>query len=236
MFKQKSLDKYEVVARYIPAIISVIPLAHFLLIVLSKDFFNGLLDSVAWMLVANLSFPVVFGIGIVQLQTWFSKTFVEEAVFGKGGVNFPTTQILLYGEGLYSKVQKNNLRTLIQKKFNISLHPVEVETNNTVEARLLAREAVSQVRRSVGNAGMVHGYNIRYGFLRNLIGGIVWSVFGATGAAIYYWIHHDVAVMLFFIIWNVVHILMFTIKRYILNKAAFTYADALFTEFLSERK
>jgi len=235
MSYKSKLDQYEIVARYIPAIISVIPVSHFFLTVFTSDFIKSLTNGVSWMLVADLSIPIVFGIAIVQLQTWFSKTFVEEKVFGPGGKNFPTTNILLYSERLYSKAKKDELRTLIKCKYGIELPTEAYEMNNLEEVRLQCREVVSQIRRTVANGGMVRSYNIRYGFLRNLIGGIIW-LFGAIGNSIYYGINNEYKTAIFFGIWAFVVILLYILKRSILEKAAFTYADALFTEFLSDNK
>ncbi|MCE5225857.1 MAG: hypothetical protein LLG05_08335 [Porphyromonadaceae bacterium] len=233
-YKNK-LDSYEIVARYIPATISVMPLSHLLIVVLSKDVLLNIAGSVSWMLIANLSIASVFGITIVKLQTGFAKFAVEEKVFGKGGEDFPTTKMLLYSEGLYSKAKKDELRAIIKGRYGIELPNRENEKNDPQEAKLECREIVSRIRRTVANAGMVMGYNIRYGFFRNLIGGVMW-VFGTVGSALYHWVNGDVKMAIFFALWAAVTIWLFLAKKYILEKVAFAYADALYTEFISGSK
>lgn len=233
-FKQK-LDSYEVIARYIPAIISVIPLSHILLVLLTKDFLLSLSGSVDWMLVANISMPIVFGIAVVQFQTTFSKMVIEERVFGKNGINFPTTLLLLYSDDQYSDQKKDELRKKIKNEYNVDLLDKNSESANPQEAKLRCREVVSQIRRSVAGAGMVGSYNIRYGFMRNFIGGVIW-VFGSVANAIYYAVLKDVTLSLFFSIWTIVVIGLFLLKRTILEKVAFSYADALMTEFSGKKE
>lgn len=232
-FKRK-LDKYEVVACYIPSIISIIPLSHFIIIVFSKSFLESISNSVSYMLVADLTISTVLGVAVVHIQTWFSKAFVEEVVFGKGGINFPTTNILLFSKGLYSKARKIELRALIKKEFNIVLPNEKKELENVEEAQMQCREIVSQIRKKVANQGMVRSYNIRYGLLRNLIGGVIWLP-GSLASAIYYGFNNQIKIMLFFSVWAALSLLIFFLKKIILEKAAFSYADSLYTEFLSSK-
>lgn len=232
-FKRK-LDKYEIIACYVPSIISIIPLSHFIVIFFGKIFLESIVESVKYMIIADLSVSTVLGIAVVYIQTWFSKSFVEESVFGKGGINFPTTNILLFSKGLYSKARKIELRALIKEKFNVVLPNEKKELENTEEAQMQCREIVSQIRKKVANQGMVRSYNIRYGLLRNFIGGIVWMP-GSLASAIYYGLQNEIKLMIFFGVWTIIFILIFGLKKIILERAAFNYADALFTEFLSTK-
>ena len=99
-----------------------------------------------------------------------------------------------------------------------------------------ARDAVGYVRTAVGNGGMAFQYNIRYGFFRNFIGGVIWSVVGSLGCSIIYGIENNWKPMSLFIVFFIIHLLAFIFKKQILEKIAFTYADYLFNDFLEYHK
>lgn len=233
MNQVKSWDEYEIKARYIPTLISVIPIVHFLILLLGEAFWQELANNVVWMIViSNLSLSLIIMIAVVQIQSSIAKHWIEESIFGKGGERFPTTEMLLYNGGMISIQRKDQIRGKIIQMFGCTLSSESDERNNVVEARLQARESVANVRRLVGRGVMTFQYNIRYGFFRNLIGGVIWSVSGSIGCAIIYGVDHNWKTMCFFIILALIYMTLFLGKKNILNSLAFTYADTLFSEFL----
>ena len=233
----KSWDEYEIKARYIPTFISVIPIVHFLILFLGGAFWKELANNVVWMIViSNLSLSLILMLAMVQIQSSISKHWIEESVFGKGGERFPTTEMLLYNGGLISIQRKEQIRSKIIQLYGCTLSSEIEENRDAVQARLQARESVAYVRRSVGKGIMTYQYNIRYGFFRNLIGGVIWSVFGSIGCAIIYGIDKDWRAMSFFIILALIHSILFSLQKVILTNLAFSYADTLFNEFLSMKE
>jgi hypothetical protein len=73
----KIWDEYEVKARYLPCLVSVIPLSHFLISVLGNTFFNNLISDSNWLLlVSNMEFPLVMVLCLIQSQiTFFKKCY-----------------------------------------------------------------------------------------------------------------------------------------------------------------
>jgi hypothetical protein len=72
---------------------------------------------------------------------------------------------------------------------------------------------------------MTINYNIRYGFFRNLIAGVIWSTIGSIGCSIIYGIKNDWKTMSFFIAYLLIYLTLFTFRKNILEKLAFSYAE-----------
>jgi hypothetical protein len=233
--KIKSWDEYEIKARYIPTFLSVIPIVHFLILFVGMGFWQELISNISWMLViANLSLSLIVMLAIAQFQSSLGKIWIEESIFGKGGDKFPTTNMLLYNEGLISKDRKELLRAKISDMSGCAFSSENEEKDNPENARLQAREAVGHVRSKVGHGIKTIHYNIRYGFFRNLIAGAAWSCIGSLGCSILYYFHSKWEPMGLFVVYFAAFIALFIFRKAILERLAYNYADTLFNEFLSQ--
>lgn len=237
MDKIKSWDEYEIKARYIPTFLSVIPIVHFLILFVGMGFWKELIGNISWMLViANLSLSLIVMLAINQFQSTLGKIWIEESIFGKGGDRFPTTNMLLYNEGLISKDRKDLLRTKISEMSGCSFFSEKEEKNDPENARLQTREAVGHVRGKVGHGVKTIQYNIRYGFFRNLIAGASWCCIGSLGCSILYYSHNEWEPMSIFIAYFVAFVVLYAFRRVILERLAYNYADTLFNEYLSQHQ
>ncbi len=234
MSNPKSWDEYEIKARYIPCFIAAVPPVHFLIQLLGPSFWETIARNVGWMLVTNISLSLIVMLALIQLQCGIAKGWIEESVFGKGGERFPTTDMLLLTEGYLSRESKIRIRERITKMFHVNFLSIDSEKEDPVEARLIAREAVGFVRKYVGKGVMTHQYNIRYGFMRNLIGGFIWVITGSLGCSVIYGINKNWAALAFFTAIALGFLILLFLKKSILNKFAFAYADTLFNEFLNK--
>lgn len=235
MDKFKSWDEYEIKARYIPAFLSVIPIVHFLILFVGMSFWHELIGNISWMLViANLSLSLIVMLAIAQLQSTLGKIWIEESIFGKDGGRFPTTNMLLYNEGLISKDRKDLLRTKISEMSDCTFSSEKEEKDDPENARLQTREAVGHVRSKVGHGVKTIQYNIRYGFFRNLIAGAAWCCIGSLGCSILYYSHSKWEPMSLFLIYFAAFAALYTFRKTILERLAYNYADTLFNEFLSQ--
>jgi len=233
--KFKSWDEYEIKARYIPALISVIPAVHFLILFVGMGFWQELIGNISWMLViTNLSLSLIVMLTIAQFQSTLGKIWVEESIFGKGGSKFPTTSMLLYNEGMISKNRKDLLRKRISEMSGCTFSSGKEEKDDPENARLQAREAIGQVRSKVGHGIKTIQYNIRYGFFRNLIAGTAWSCIGSLGCSILYFTQSRWEPMILFLIYFTIFGVLFAFRKVILERLAYNYADNLFNEFLSQ--
>jgi len=235
MEKIKFWDEYEIKARYIPCFIAAVFPVHFCIQFLGKSFWESIVSNIGWLAAANLSLSLIITLTLIQLQCSVAKHWIEEGVFGKGGINFPTTSFLLFQDSFLSKRMKGTIREKIIKDFNFELMNEIQEQKDIDEARRLAREAVGFIRRLVCKGVMTHQYNIRYGFMRNLIGGVLWSVPGSFGCAIWYGYQKNWHASAFFIACGLVFASLFVFKQKILQKFANQYAQILFNEYLMQK-
>jgi hypothetical protein len=230
----KLWDEYEIKARYLPCLVSVIPLSHFLLLLLGRNFLNKIFsESDRLLVISNISFPLVLVLCLIQIQTTFSKYAIEGKVFGRGGEYFPTTNMFLLNDSSISQERKALIRNKLTEYFSLVFLTLEDELKNQKNARMQAREVISYIRRKVGRGVMTHQYNIRYGFFRNFIGGCIWAIPGSIGCAILYAVNNEWVTAFVFISFALLFIVLFILKRRILSSVAFSYADSLFNEFLA---
>lgn len=235
MSKIKCWDEYEVKARYIPTFIAVMPIGHFLVVILGYAFWNEFITSISWMLVvSNISISLVIMLALSQFQCSLGKIWIEESVFGKGGEHFPTTDMLLHGGGLYSKTKKEQLRRKISEMSGNIFSTEEEELADPVNARLQAREAVGHVRSKVRHGVMTIQCNIRYGFFRNLIAGVIWAALGGVVCSIMYFLDGKWKPMILFIPYTLMFLALYLFKRVLLERLAYSYADTLFNEYSNQ--
>lgn len=231
----KTWDEYEIKARYIPCFLAAIVPIHFGILLLGNPFWDAIAKNVGWMVFTNLSLSLVVTLALIQLQCGIAKHWIEEGIFGKGGINFPSTVILLFQDSFLSKKMKVAIRAKIAKDFNFELMSEIQELADTEEAKRLAREAVGFIRRDVGNGVMTHHYNIRYGFIRNLTGGALWGLAGSVGCAILYGLQNNWHASSLFIGCAIFYISLLLFRKKLLIKFAHQYAEILFNEYMVQR-
>jgi hypothetical protein len=230
----KTWDEYEVKARYLPCLVAVIPLSHFLIGVLGNTFFNNLIADTNWFLIiSNIGFPLVMVLCLIQIQVVFSKNVIESGIFGQNGIHFPTTDMLLLTGEIISQEQKVLIRNDLSKSFGIAFPSKDDEITNPDNSRMLARDTVAFIRKKVGKGIMTYQYNIRYGFFGNLIGGIIWAMPGSIGCALLYAANKNWTGMIFFVMVILAYLLFFIFRKRILSSVALSYADSLLSEYLS---
>jgi len=232
MSQPKWWDEYEIKARYIPCFVATVFPAHFAIQFLGQAFWQALAKDVAWLAVANLTLSTVVTLALIQVQCTVAKHWVEEGIFGKGGANFPTTTYLLFRDSFLSRKMKLGIRDKIKKDFNFTLMDEAEENASPQEARRLAREAVGFIRRYVGKGVMTHQYNIRYGFIRNLMGGAPLGFSGSVGCAIWYGYKHNQAAFSMCAFFAIFFASLVLFRENILKKLAHQYAEVLFNEYM----
>lgn len=168
-----------------------------------------------------------------QFQCVLGKHWIEFSVFGKNGERFPTTDMLLFSGGIISTERTEHIRAAVVRLTHCTLSSESEERVDPDSARLRAREAVGQVRTIVDKGRATIQYNIRYGFFRNLMGGVIWSAIGSACCSIYYGMAGNWLATALFSTWAALHLGLFTFRKPILTNLALAYGDTLFTEFLN---
>jgi hypothetical protein len=141
--------------------------------------------------------------------------------------------MLLLTGGIISQEKKVLIRNGLSKSFGIVFPSKDDETTNPENSRMVARDAIAFIREKVGKGIMTHQYNIRYGFFRNLIGGVIWAIPGSAGCVVLYAINKNWTAMIFFVMAILAYLLFFIFRKSILSSIAFSYADSLLSEYLS---
>jgi VIT1/CCC1 family predicted Fe2+/Mn2+ transporter len=230
----KALDEYEIKARYVPTFLCLIPFSNFLVVFFGHIFFENIIQSISWMvIIADLGISFIIMLGLMQVQCTIAKHLIQDGIFGKGGLFFPSTTMLLYGNGLLSRERKNQIREKLLERAGIKLSNEIDEMSDIENARLQAREAVNAIRNIVGHGSFTITYNIRYGFWRNLIGGSFLVFFGALLCMCFYFYTHEWKALGFFGFYFLVFLALFLFRRHILESLGYSYADRLFSDFLS---
>jgi hypothetical protein len=229
-FIPNMFDKYAFKALYIPAIIIAIPLMV-LSSVLNIDELKEIFKYAdKFLIVGNFGLNMIAIIFLTHVVRTMGKYLIEYPLF-QNGLRFPTTEMLLWKTKLISKEMKTNLHEKIKKDFNLKLPVLDEELNDNSEARLLARDAVNQIRSYVGNEKRTKQYNIYYGLFRNLTGGLPLGLI-FTILALIFVDGHIAKIILWTYLGGILFYALIAIP--LLRMTGKHYAQYLFTEYLTK--
>jgi len=224
---------YTIYARFFPCIISALPL-FILWFFLSE---NIQLKELGTFLLSlkfygGITLSIVFLYFYAQVLRITSK-FIQKTLFlDKAG--FPTTYLMTYADNTFSKNYKDKYRQLVKKQFGIDLLNENEEATDITEARKLLNEATKQVILKVKDGQLVKKQNIWYGFVRNLIGGTIYSIIFCiiniiVGSA---WYKSPILVISSIIL-LVIYSILLLFKKQILVQNSEAYAYQLIAEFMA---
>jgi len=225
-------DEYTWKARFFPCIISALPL-FILWFFLSENVqlreLGSYLSSIKFY--GGVTISVVALYFYAQILRITSKYFENKYFVKKLG--FPTTYLMTYTDNTFSKSYKYKYRELVKKHFGIVLLNEDEEAADATEARMRLNEATKQVRLKVKDGQLVKKQNIWYGFVRNLVGGAIFSILFCviniiTGLIVH---RNDILIISSFIL-LVVYGGVFLFRRPIMKQNAEAYANQLISEFI----
>ena len=172
-------DEYAVKARFIPALLTVIPFG-FLIAYPFREYVLSLKQG--FEMVAKCSFyaSLIGSIFIVTIFVWvflvrLAAKFIESIVF-KDELSFPTTQLLMWSDTYYPKAIKRKIHRRIKEDFDVQLSNEDSEEVNPIEAATKIARVVGRIRDKVKDGRIVLQYNIHYGIIRNLTVGALFSL------------------------------------------------------------
>jgi len=105
-----------------------------------------------------------------------SKLLFQFRLFKEDETKMPTTEMLLYKNKLMAKDTIDRLHRKVKEDFNLDMKSAEEELKDEREARLSIVEAVGAMRNVTRGNEILEQANYRYGFSRNLLGGLVWAL------------------------------------------------------------
>lgn len=225
-------SKYETKARVFPAIITILPIlifSHFYLYKIVPDLLNSI---IATKIIGDISIFVIFLYTIIQIARFSSKKFLQDNLF-KNELHFPTTNYLMYADNHYTKEYKEKVRSKLKNDFNILLFSKYSENNDENGARKIINDAVKLIRNKVKDGRLLLQHNIEYGFIRNLIGGLVISLPMSLFNVFFFFIKNDTIAFISSLILFSFFVLLLIFHKKILKYFAYNYADVLFNEYLS---
>jgi hypothetical protein len=226
-------NAYTIYARFFPCIISALPLLvlWFFLsdniklkelgtYLLSLKFYGG------------ITLSIVFLYFYAQVLRITSKIIEEKLFHNKAG--FPTTYFMTYADNTFSKSYKDKYRQLVKKQFDLDLLNETEEAADITEARKRLNEATQSIRLEIKKGYLVLEQNIWYGFMRNLIGGMIYSIIFCIMNIIVgsIWYKNPILIISSVIL-LVIYVIVFLLRKQILIQNAEAYANQLIAEFMS---
>ncbi|RXJ79338.1 hypothetical protein [Arcobacter sp. F2176] len=226
-------NSYTVSALYIPAFILLIPI--YLIFQMHEvniiELFNKLDTlNLTWNEI-SISSNLVLWIFLANLIRYIGKHQLENKIFNFGRT-FPTTQFLKKKSNILSQSFKNRIFELIYNDFNFDIS--KLNNMNKDEEELELKDYVSQIRIKVGKGTLTFNHNVRYGQIRNFIGGlyIILPILIINSIYIFYISKYGLIENTLLVI-NFLFFLIFLLKKTIIIKYADEYANMLFNDYIN---
>ncbi len=226
-------DKYTIIARIFPAIITLIPIIIFTTscnIDYLNSYFNNLLQV---KIVGNISISVALLYFLAQLNRFLGKYIFEKSLF-REELNMPTSVFLLFSNGTFSLNYKNQIRKKIKQDFKIEMPTQDDELINLEESKRRIVEAVGLIRQKVKNGRLLLQHNIEYGFARNLVGGSIISILISIIDTIYFYIIQNNFICMISLVLAILFLFIILFNKAILNRLGNQYAKRLYQEYLEK--
>lgn len=222
------IDRYDVEARYVPALVTSVPFLFF------GHYFIGGLDGVFWqsalgIKIGSLGLPAALYLVTVHFCRTIGKV-LEENWF-RNGLAFPTTEFLIDTDTSLTQNRKMEIRRKIKKYFKIDLSDTHKDTDAN---RRLIHEAVGQIRNVFYKKNhLIQQRNIQYGLTRNLLAGSIIAAFvSASGLLVSNLLGNNTASTIALTL-LVMYILLAIISVVLVNFTARQYAHTLYNEFMA---
>lgn len=222
-------DKYTWRAKIFPTLLSLVPLFIFQYLYFENlifKWFKGIenYSSVFHIILIGASLFIS-----VEITRSFGKNLIEEYYFIRNN-KFPSTQILLNKNKIFSQQFLKNIKSKIRKDFNLDINV------KGKEKILRVKDAVNQIIAKVGYKHQIlNNYNISYGFFRNLTGGFL--IYLLSTLLLIGFSYFDNLIIFYASILLLLGEIIFLISSWrILNNHGTKYAKQLFNVYMSEAK
>lgn len=229
--KLLNMDDYDLEAVFTPAIVNLLILDFVFTCTILPIAEGTVWWRAALAIVASLAAAVV----LTRFSMHFFRAvarFIEDMLYRKDRLHFPTTSMLLLSDNSISQTMKKRIRDDLKTLYNITLCTKAKEEADEMEARRTAKDAVALIRKTVADSkdAMTRRKLKRYGLFRNFLGGaliclplciLCWAIdFSRTGTI-------DLVILTALII----YLLLIVVDFFIIKSAAVDYAESLITTF-----
>ncbi len=226
-------NTYSLIARALPAIISLVPffiLYYFFLSIMLGDFLE---DLIALKIASNITLPIALFFLLMQINRLVSKGVFEKRIF-KSGLNFPTTDILLHHNSNFSPEYTKKIHKRIKADFDITIPNSRSEIKNETLSRKCIKEAVGHIRIKVGKGILLLQHNAEYGFIRNFSGGNVISVIiSAINIVVFSVLYPNKTALLISCVVFFLFLILLLFARKMIRSTGSSYAKILIQEYMA---
>lgn len=115
------------------------------------------------------------GFYIRELFRCTSKLIFQFPMFREDETKMPTTEFLMWKNKKLSHTQIEQVHHIMQSQYNYMMLTAQQENDDEQEARRNIVGAVGIMKEATRGNKMLLQCNYRYGYQRNLLGGLVWS-------------------------------------------------------------
>lgn len=229
---KNNMNKYNLIARTYPAVLCSIPvfvLNYFFLHTYTADFI-GSLQAITW--AGGITLSVVLTFLFAHIGRHIGKDLFEKIHFNDE-LHMPTTQMLLHADTTYSSEHKRKVHDMILGDFNMQVCTVSEEQDNEHHARKIIVDCVSMIRGKVKDGRLLLQHNIEYGFVRNLIGGSVISVFiSIVNLFLFGYFFQNLLAYQISLFTAITYFLILFFGRFLVGRYGVRYAKVLIQEYV----
>lgn len=126
-------------------------------------------------IVSSAVIYAAIGFYIRELFRSTSKLIFQFPVFKEDETKMPTTEFLMWKNKLISRSQIEQVHTKLWTQYNYMMFDEQKEVADEFEERRNIVGAVGIMREATRGNKMLLQCNYRYGYQRNMLGGLVWS-------------------------------------------------------------
>jgi hypothetical protein len=225
------MNKYLILARYIPALITLMPISlmYFFLTKEQSDYSLGeYLRSFTFIMGLSGSFVFTFFMSMVVRELGY---YLEKKYF-KYKLGFPSTYLMLYSDAKLPYQLKNLYGRKIYLDFSLTrLNEIE-EAGNQPEAIRILSQASRMLSTRYQNNEQVKDANIAYGFSRNVSGGLLISIPTAVLGICFGIYLHQQALAFWSAFCVAIYILVAIFHKSWIRNNSEKYAEKLFSVYL----
>lgn len=231
-----SIDRYTLQARFFPCVISALPLFVLAFFVSGDVELKQLAQFLGSLkFYGGITLSAVALYFYVQIIRFVSKLF--EASYFTEAMGFPSTYLMTYADERYSRSYKDRYRELIKRDFDMDLLDETAEAEDTDEAKKRLNEATKQVILRLKDGHLIMKHNVWYGFVRNVIGGAVFSMaFCAVNIVSGAVILKNPRLVIISAVLVIPYAFLLVFWKPLMKQNAEAYAHQLFAEYVSENR
>lgn len=173
----KKMNEYERHA-YLYSAWTALLVPYFLTALIVKSQFPQLINTVMLIGSTFASIAIIYaalGFYIRELFRCTSKLILQFPMFREDETKMPTTEYLMWKNKKLSHTQIEQVHHIMQSQYNYMMLTAQQENDDEQEARRNIVGAVGIMKEATRGNKMLLQCNYRYGYQRNLLGGLVWS-------------------------------------------------------------